>query len=104
MMKKPKILLTEQRKELEKFTEFLDKVADIIKERDQLRQELATATIPKSEGWLAEILQRALDGEPGWREKARHALGTYTIIICEGCQNPFRSGGKRKKICGECKQ
>lgn len=100
-MKQP-TLTPEQQKELYKMAQFFEKVADIIRERDQLREQVKTLQVPKSEGYLAEVLHRALNNETGWREEAREALGLYTMLTCQGCGKPFRSGGKRKLNCGGC--
>jgi len=93
-------LTPQQRTEVEKFLAFIEKVIAIVKERDELRAELESLKVPKSNGYLAEVLQRALDGKKGWREEARKALGLQTMIRCESCGKLFPSGGKRKKNCG----
>lgn len=78
------------------------KAAKLIQQRDALSAQLVQIKKPAAESDLADILRAALRGETGWAERARLALGDYKMILCENCNSPFPSGGKRKKNCGNC--
>jgi len=76
-------------------------VKRLLREREQLLQRLERQSQPIDQSEVAKVLQEALDNKSGWRQRARHALGTVGYAECEEprCGVLFELGGKLKKNC-----
>lgn len=68
----------------------------------ELTEVLKASQRPVPESEMAAALRDCIAGKKGATERARWLLGDFSWLTCEGCRWPFRSGGKRRKRCGNC--
>jgi hypothetical protein len=76
-------------------------IASLVKDRDAMRHMATRATHKPDDSELTAVLNAALNGEDGWRERARQVLGITRQLPCELCGTLFPSGGKRRQYCSE---